>query len=131
MLPVVAGRSATTKHIVGYSLLVPPVSLLPWAFGFAGGIYGAVAAACGAIFVALAAQLRRSGGANRRAAHRLFAFSILYLLLLFAALLVGNANRPTATLSARADAFGPSQSAFAAALLQITRGPSATVTGEV
>ena len=131
MLPVVAGRTATAKYILGYSLLVLPVSLLPWAFGFTGEIYGAVAAAGGAIFVALAAQLRRSGGANRPAAHRLFAFSILYLLLLFAALLAGNANQSTATLSARADAFGPSQSAFAAALLQITRGPSAAVTGEV
>jgi heme o synthase len=131
MLPVVAGRTATAKYILGYSLLLLPVSLLPWAFGFTGEIYGDVAAACGAIFVALAAQLRRSGGANRRAAHRLFAFSILYLLLLFAALLGGNANRSTSTLSARADAFGPSQSAFTTALLQITRGPSAAITGEV
>jgi len=131
MLPVVAGRTATAKYILGYSLLVLPVSLLPWAFGFTGELYGAVAAASGAIFVALAAQLRRSGGANRRAAHRLFAFSILYLLLLFAALLAGNADRSIATLSGRADAFGPSQSAFSAAHLQITRGPSAAMTCEV
>jgi len=131
MLPVVAGRTATAKYILGYSLLVLPVSLLPWAFGFTGEIYGAVAAAGGAIFVVLAAQLCRSGGANRRAAHRLFAFSILYLLLLFAALLAGNANRSTATLSARAGAFAPSQSAFAAARLQIMRGPFIAITGEV
>ena len=131
MLPVVAGRSATTGHILGYSLLVLPVSLLPWAFGFAGEIYGAVAATCGAIFVALAAQLRRSRGVNHHEAHRLFAFSILYLALLFAALLAGNANRSTVTLSARANAFGPSQSAFSAVHLQIMRGPSVAITGEV
>jgi heme o synthase len=131
MLPVVAGSSATTKHIIGYSLLVLPVSLLPWALGFTGGIYGAVAAACGAIFVALAAQLRRSRGVDHRAAHRLFAFSILYLVLLFAALLAGNANRSIVTLSVRADGFGPSQSAFSAVHLQIMRGPSVAKAGEV
>ena len=87
MLPVVAGRSATAKQILVYSLLLLPVSILPWALGFTGGVYGAVAAISGAIFVALAVQLRRSRGVNQHAAHRLFAFSILYLFLLFAALL--------------------------------------------
>ena len=79
MLPVVAGRAATTRQILVYSVLLVPVSMLPWALGFAGAIYGAVAAICGAILVALALQLRRSREADRRAAHRLFAFSIVYL----------------------------------------------------
>jgi protoheme IX farnesyltransferase len=131
MLPVVAGRAETTRQILIYSILLFPISLLPWAFGFAGGIYGAVAAACGAIFVALAAQLHRSRGANHHAAHRLFAFSILYLVLLFAALLAGNANRSMATFSPRADYFGPSQSAFSAVHLQIMRGPSVAIAGGV
>ena len=103
MLPVVAGRSATTKHILVYCLLLLPASLLPWALGFTGGIYGAVAAACGVIFIAFAVQLRRSCGVNRHTAHRLFAFSILYLFLLFAALLASNANRSPVAVSARAD----------------------------
>ena len=130
MLPVVAGRSATTKHIIGYSLLVLPVSLLPWACGFTGGIYGAVAAVCGTIFVALAAQLYRSRGLNRQAAYRLFVFSILYLGLLFAAMLASNVNQ-SAALSAHADAFGLSQSAFSAVHLQITPGQSVAMAGEV
>src|SRR6201987_1334247 len=50
MLPVVAGREATTRQILIYSLLLMPVSMLPWAFGFAGAIYGVVAAVCGTIF---------------------------------------------------------------------------------
>ena len=87
MLPVVAGRAATTRQILIYSALLVPVSLLPWALGFAGTIYGAAAAVCGAIFVALALQLARSREADRQAAHRLFAFSIVYLFVLFAALL--------------------------------------------
>ena len=51
-------------------------------------MYGAIAAICGALFLLLAFQLNRSIGADRRAAHRLFVFSISYLFVLFAALLV-------------------------------------------
>ena len=47
MLPVVAGRSATTRQILVYSVLLVPTSLLPWALGFAGSLYGATAALCG------------------------------------------------------------------------------------
>jgi protoheme IX farnesyltransferase len=104
ILPVVAGRVATTRQILVYSLLLVPVSILPWALGFAGTVYGAVAAVSGTILVALAVQLRRSHGADGRAAHRLFAFSVLYLFVLFAALLASNGNRWSTTLSARAAA---------------------------
>src|SRR5215472_6751591 len=103
MLPVVAGRAETTRQILIYSILLFPVSLLPWALGSAGAIYGATAAVCGATFVVLALQLARSSEADRRPAHRLFAFSILYLFMLFAALLAGNGgDRSSRTLSARA-----------------------------
>jgi protoheme IX farnesyltransferase len=94
MLPVVAGRAETTRQILVYSILLFPVSLLPWALGFAGPIYGASAAVCSAAFVGLALQLAMSKAFYRRPAHRLFAFSIFYLFLLFTALLAGNgANR--------------------------------------
>jgi protoheme IX farnesyltransferase len=93
MLPVVAGAAATTRQIIGYSGLLVFASMLPWALGFAGPIYGAAAAVCGVILVALVLQLARSGGANRQAAHRLFAFSIVYLFALFATLLVSNCSR--------------------------------------
>jgi heme o synthase len=122
MLPVVAGRSATAKQILVYSLLLLPVSILPWALGFAGGLYGAIAAVSGAIFVVLATQVRRHHGLNQPAAHRLFAFSIFYLFLLFAGLLVSSANRSTTTLSARA-ASTASQASFPASQLQTTHGP--------
>jgi protoheme IX farnesyltransferase len=90
MLPVVAGRAETTRQILIYSILLFPISLLPWALGFAGAIYGATAVLCGAAFIALALRLVGSNEADRRPAHRLFAFSILYLFLLFAALCAGN-----------------------------------------
>jgi protoheme IX farnesyltransferase len=88
MLPVVAGRAATTRQILIYSIALLPASVLPWALGYAGMVYGATAVTCGAIFVALALQLARRPETGRRAAHRLFVFSISYLFLLFAALLV-------------------------------------------
>jgi protoheme IX farnesyltransferase len=88
MLPVVAGRVATTRQILIYSGLLVLASELPWVLGFAGTIYGAIAAICGALFLLLALQLNRSPGADRRAPHRLFVFSIFYLFALFAALLI-------------------------------------------
>ncbi len=56
MLPVVAGRAKTTRHILIYSTLLFPISLLPLALGFAGAIYGATAVICGAAFIALVAE---------------------------------------------------------------------------
>ena len=54
MLPVVAGRAATTRQILIYSGLLVLASELPWALGFAGTIYGAIVAICGALFLLLA-----------------------------------------------------------------------------
>jgi protoheme IX farnesyltransferase len=87
MLPVVAGRATTAGRILTYSLLLVPTSLLPWALGFGGTIYGATAVISGAVFIVLAARLSRRRGPDRRAPRRLFVFSISYLFLLFAALL--------------------------------------------
>jgi protoheme IX farnesyltransferase len=90
MLPVVAGRAATIQQILFYSALLVPISMLPWALGFASTLYGVAAAICGAVFIGLAFRLRRAAEADRRAAQRLFAFSIVYLFVLFAALLTGD-----------------------------------------
>ena len=108
MLPVVAGRAATTQQILIYSVLLVPISLLPWMLGFAGPIYGATAAICGAIFVVLALRLRRSKASDRQAANRLFAFSIFYLFVLFAALLAAanSSNRLSPTRPAGAAPTG-------------------------
>src|SRR6202790_2075036 len=76
MLPVVAGRAATTRQILIYSILLVPISVLPSVLGFAGVIYGATAVICGGILVSLAWRLHRSTATDRVAANRLFAFSI-------------------------------------------------------
>ena len=117
MLPVVAGRAATTLQILIYSLLLVPISLLPWALGYAGALYGVVALAGGAVFLALALQLRGSQQSDRQAAQRLFLFSISYLFLLFAALLSSNiGDRSSWKASAREDARRITRSAPLATL---------------
>jgi protoheme IX farnesyltransferase len=89
MMPNVAGPDSTRRQILAYTLLLVPTGLAPVALGFGGLAYAAVAALSGAGMTALAVQVlrRREGEAAARAAQHLFAFSILYLFLLFAALL--------------------------------------------
>jgi protoheme IX farnesyltransferase len=132
MLPIVAGRAATTRQILVYSLVLVPVSMLPWALGFAGALYGAVVAVSGTILVALAVRLRRSREADGRAAHRLFAFSVLYLFVLFAALLASNGNRWSPTLSSRAAAtVGTPQAASVARPVRTGRSSTSLSADEV
>jgi heme o synthase len=100
MLPVVAGRAATTRRILIYSGLLVPISLLPWALGFAGTIYAATAVVSGAILVALAFTVHRRGDAEGRDASRLFVFSIFYLFVLFAALLADHGGDRRSPMSA-------------------------------
>ena len=92
MLPVVSGFDATRRQILAYTLLLAPVGLTPSLFGFAGLLYGAVAAVCGAVMLHLAWRVwrDRDGAAAASAARRLFAFSLLYVFALFAALLADN-----------------------------------------
>jgi protoheme IX farnesyltransferase len=88
MLPVVAGDAATRLQILLYTLVVVPIGIAPWPLGYAGVLYGATSVVTGAIMVLLAVQVYRERRPAERAARNLFAFSILYLFLLFAVLLV-------------------------------------------
>ena len=92
MLPVVAGAEETRRQILLYTLILAPLGMAPWLLGYAGPIYGIAAAASGAVMVALAFRVRAERGdrmANKHlACKQMFAFSILYLFLLFAMLLV-------------------------------------------
>jgi protoheme IX farnesyltransferase len=89
MLPVVAGHDETRRQILIYTLILAPVGLAPSLFGFSGTLYGAVALACGAMMLVLAWRVYRDrkGQPAVSAARKLFAFSLLYVFLLFAALL--------------------------------------------
>jgi protoheme IX farnesyltransferase len=99
MLPVVAGAAATRRQIVLYSLVmalaaIAPV-LIPKSAGGAGQLYAVAAIALSLIFVVLATRVGFGRSAPvpgesdpMRAEKRLFAFSILFLFGLFAALVV-------------------------------------------
>jgi heme o synthase len=105
MLPVVAGEAETRRQIVRYSLLLAPLSAAPWILGYAGALYGVVALVTGALLVVLALQVLAEPGSDAENRHlaskRLFAFSIFYLFLVFAALLVdGLSANPIARIAA-------------------------------
>jgi protoheme IX farnesyltransferase len=86
MLPVVKGDQATARQIVQYTAVLIAVTLAPVAFGVFGLVYGVAAAILGAIFAWYALELRRT--LERRAAVRLFHYSLLYLALLFVAMAI-------------------------------------------
>jgi heme o synthase len=89
MLPVVAGPAETRRQIWLYSLVLVPLAMLPSAIGLAGMVYAVSSAVLGAIFLYLAWRVRKitEGREADAAAKQLFAFSILYLFLLFAVIL--------------------------------------------
>ena len=95
MLPVVAGAKETRRQIVIYTLLLLPLSLLPWLIGFSGPVYGLAALVLGAGFMAsvwrVATDRQDASGVsltNDAPARMTFKYSILYLFALFAALAV-------------------------------------------
>jgi protoheme IX farnesyltransferase len=101
MMPVVKGAASTRRQIFGYSLVLAPLGFSPVLIGLGGPVYAVVAAVGGAAFVALAWRLLRSRAgeapdprqddqlydvkAGAKAARDLFAYSILYLFVVFAA----------------------------------------------
>ena len=108
MMPVARGASSTRLQILIYSLVLVPVAVLPGVVGLGGPAYLAVSIAGGLVFLLLAWRLFRSRAGDQpdkaeavgreaalydvrveaKAARNLFAYSILYLFGLFAALLI-------------------------------------------
>jgi protoheme IX farnesyltransferase len=87
MLPVAYGVEFTRLHILLYTILLVIVTLLPYLTGMTGLIYLATAVALGAVFLRHAIALRRPE-APADLPMKVFRYSINYLMLLFAALLV-------------------------------------------
>jgi protoheme IX farnesyltransferase len=87
MLPVVAGAAETRRQILLYTLILAPLGAAPWLLGYAGPVYGAAAVLIGGVLIALALRVLREREGHR-ASKQLFGFSILYLFLLFAMLLI-------------------------------------------
>ena len=91
MLPVVAGIASTRRHIFIYTLPMVAAAIAPWPLHLTGPIYGIASVALNAIFLVLAGAVlanRSAEPAGMKPEKRLFAFSILYLFALFAAIVV-------------------------------------------
>ena len=91
MLPVVAGEKATRRQILAYSIILVPIAIAPWLIGGTGAIYGITALTLTLAFLvmSLPVAFRTSfDGDTMKPEKSLFAYSILYLFALFAALVV-------------------------------------------
>ena len=89
MLPVVSGNTVTRRQILLYTLPMVAAAIAPWALDMVGWIYGASALALNAIFLWLAIAVARNNAsepAGMAPEKRLFKFSIVYLFILFGAL---------------------------------------------
>jgi heme o synthase len=86
MLPVTHGDDFTKLHVLFYTLILTAVTLLPFAIGMSGKIYLFSALILDGVFLYYAVQILRNY--SDALSKTTFKFSILYLSLLFAALLV-------------------------------------------
>lgn len=91
MLPVTHGRRYTVLYVLLYTLILLACSLFPFAYGMSGWIYLATALVLGVQFLRYAVQLNLKY--SDALARRTFRFSIVYLSVLFAALLVDHYAR--------------------------------------
>jgi protoheme IX farnesyltransferase len=89
MLPVVAGARETKRQMILYTIVLWPCAAAPFFLGLAGWAYLALAAVLSALFTLAALRVWREPGDG--AAKRMFGFSILYLFLLFAGLVLDRA----------------------------------------
>jgi heme o synthase len=86
MMPVVRGEPETRRQILLYTLLLYAITQLPFCAGKFGGVYLAASMTLGMGFIYGAVTLYRR--ADRRSALRLYLFSLLYLALLFGAMVL-------------------------------------------
>ncbi len=89
MMPVVRGETSTRRQILAYAVLLVPVAAAPWFIGGTSYVYGVASLALTLAFLALSVPVAfRQTGVNdtMKPEKRLFAFSIIYLFALFAAL---------------------------------------------
>jgi protoheme IX farnesyltransferase len=90
MLPVVSGLHETKRQILLYTLVLWPVTVAPWLLGVAGDLYAAGTLLLNAVFTVTAIRVCRDD--SDRSARRMFAFSLLYLFLIFSLLLMDRAG---------------------------------------
>jgi len=92
MLPVVAGEEYTKKNILFYSIILFPITILPFLLGFAGVVNLITAILFGTYYIYLCFKLFRESNKKvyDKIGTRVFVFSIFYLFFIFSTILVDN-----------------------------------------
>jgi heme o synthase len=90
MLPVVSGVDFTKKNIFAYALILFPITILPFYFNFAGLVYLIPTIILGVFYIFLTFKLLKANNKKDtgKFSKKIFAFSILYLFLIFTLLLI-------------------------------------------
>ena len=90
MLPVVSGIDFTKKNIFAYALILFPITILPFYFNFAGLVYLVPTIILGVFYIFLTFKLLKANNKKdtEKFSKKIFAFSILYLFLIFTLLLI-------------------------------------------
>jgi protoheme IX farnesyltransferase len=87
MMTVTAGARSTKIQMLVYTLILLPLTLSPWFFGFAGLRYGLIAAALSGFFVFTAIRVLMTE--DLKSAKLMFGYSVFYLFALFLAVMAG------------------------------------------
>ena len=92
MLPVVAGEEYTKKNILFYSIILFPITILPFLLGFAGVVNLITAILFGTYYIYLCFKLFRESNKKvyDKIGTKVFMFSIFYLFFIFSTILVDN-----------------------------------------
>jgi protoheme IX farnesyltransferase len=104
MMPVAAGPRSTKLQMLAYTILLLPLVTVPYWLGIAGPVYLTGAVLLGLAFIGCAVAVLRDAG--HAAARRMFAYSILYLFLVFALLMIDSGRGLLAAGFFRAGFFG-------------------------
>ena len=99
MAPLVWGERETKRQMLWYTLILIPLTVLPVAFGALGVVYLGCALVLGALFVRDVVRVMRAE-VWTKPAWRLYKFSLLYLALLFGAMVVDRLGTPALTIAA-------------------------------
>ncbi len=86
MLPAVVGEARTKKQMLAYTLVLLPVTLLPFMLDFAGWIYGISALLLGLFFIFTAIRVMKDD--THKSARLMFGYSVFYLFAIFLALMI-------------------------------------------
>jgi protoheme IX farnesyltransferase len=85
MMPNVHGVHETKRQMLLYTLMLIPLTIMPWVIGIAGLVYGVAAVALGLRFLQLSWRIMREDGVTPTT-WKLYKYSLSYLALLFVAM---------------------------------------------